>query len=415
MRVHDRGAGLDARVVSLCLSNAWRTSTLAAVAPLVPPTWLARLDAREQDIATADFEAIVDGAVRVLVFWDAHGYHVADHVLGRLLPSIADRPHLVLMHDISDVRYEGRPAGRVVRRPRPVARLRLERPAPPARSHRHSCVEQAVSVVDFTSRNAVTLHTAAEEIHGVIGAHRFRVEAMERTLGDLWAPAAHWCHFSLNDGSGPYQFPAAARDSRAGLSDGGAYRGARCRQGLRPMSSSRRRDTRSRSRSWSQVAPTITAGPSSWSASSRRRRTTMRCSTRAGIPHTFTLVEWNPVPGRRLLAEAVAVERLPFWSRAYVVDPEWHGAISTNPRLQFMEFFAKNVAVRRSTADAILTTNSDVFLSRRWSRGWPRHRSRTSTSTAPSATTSIAIATGGSAGAGSGAGRRRGTTCASTS
>ncbi len=28
-----------------------------------------------------------------------------------------------------------------------------------------------------------------------------------------------------------------------------------------------------------------------------------------------------------------------------------------------MEFFAKNVAVRRSTADAILTTNSDVFLS----------------------------------------------------
>ena len=28
----------DARVVSLCLSNAWRTGTLAAVAPLVPPT-----------------------------------------------------------------------------------------------------------------------------------------------------------------------------------------------------------------------------------------------------------------------------------------------------------------------------------------------------------------------------------------
>ena len=46
------------------------------------------------------------------------------------------------------------------------------------------------------------------------------------------------------------------------------------------------------------------------------------------------------------------------------MDPEWHAAISTNPRLQFMEFFAKNVAVRRSTADAILTTNSDVFLSK---------------------------------------------------
>jgi hypothetical protein len=68
------------------------------------------------------------------------------------------------------------------------------------------------------------------------------------------------------------------------------------------------------------------------------------------------------VPGRRLLAEAL-VARLPFWDRAYVVDPAWHAAISTNPRLQFMEFFAKNVAARRSKADAVLTTNSDVFLS----------------------------------------------------
>ena len=44
-------------------------------------------------------------------------------------------------------------------------------------------------MVDFTSRNSVALHTAAEDIHGAIGAHPFRVEAMERTLGDLWAPA----------------------------------------------------------------------------------------------------------------------------------------------------------------------------------------------------------------------------------
>ena len=82
-------------------------------------------------------------------------------------------------------------------------------------------------------------------------------------------------------------------------------------------------------------------------------------------PASRTPSRWSSgtrCPGRRLLAETVA-ERLPFWGRVYVVDPAWHAAISTNPRLQFMEFFAKNVAVRRSTADAILTTNSDVFLS----------------------------------------------------
>ena len=63
-----------------------------------------------------------------------------------------------------------------------------------------------------------------------------------------------------------------------------------------------------------------------------------------------------PAGRRRRRAPAVLEPRLRRRSR-------WHAAISTNPRLQFMEFFAKNVAVRRSTADAILTTNSDVFLS----------------------------------------------------
>lgn len=82
----------------------------------------------------------------------------------------------------------------------------------------------------------------------------------------------------------------------------------------------------------------------------------------AGVAHTFTLAEWNPPPGRPLLAEIVT-SRLPFWGRAWVADPEWHRRLSTNPRLQFMEFFAKNAALRRSCADAILTTNSDVFLS----------------------------------------------------
>ena len=113
------------------------------------------------------------------------------------------------------------------------------------------------------------------------------------------------------------------------------------------MSSSRRRVTRSRSRSWSPGAPTITAVPSSWSASSRRRRTTMRCS-----PGPASRTPSRSSSGTR--CPAAACWRRPSSSgcrsgtRAYVVDPEWHTAISTNPRLQFMEFFAKNVAVRRS-------------------------------------------------------------------
>jgi hypothetical protein len=82
----------------------------------------------------------------------------------------------------------------------------------------------------------------------------------------------------------------------------------------------------------------------------------------AGVAHAFTLVEWNPITGRTWLAEIVK-QRLPWWERCLVVDPVWHQRLSTNPRLQFMEFFGKNAAIRRSSADAVLTTNSDVFLS----------------------------------------------------
>ena len=350
---------LDARVVSLCLSPRWQTDTRPRLAGLVPPSWLSHLEAREQDIAAADFDAIVGDATRVLILWDAHGYHIAEHVLGRLLPAVADRPHLVVAHDISDVRYEAAA-------PRPASeryglwrgndwsgpRLRL--------GHLESCVEQAVAMVDFTSRNAVALRTAAEDIHGAIGAHAFRVEAMERTLGDLWSRQAHWCHFSLNERPGPYRFPAAVR-TEAAVAPMPSLVSA-------PEASAPAAIVLAPARHTQSLEIVVTGRADDHGGPEFLERLVAAAThnhallTRAGIAHTFTLVEWNPMPGRRLLAEAVT-ERLPFWSRAYVVDRDWHDAISSNPRLQFMEFFAKNVAVRRSTADAILTTNSDVFLS----------------------------------------------------
>lgn len=351
---------LAARVVSLCLSPRWRTETRPRLAGLVPPSWLSHLEAREEDIAAADFDAIVGDAARVLILWDAHGYHIAEHVLGRLLPAVADRPHLVLAHDISDMRYEA-PA------PRPASeRYGLWRgndwSGPRVRlGHLDSCVEQAVAMVDFTSRNGLTLHTAAEDIHAAIGAHPFRVEAIERTLGDLWSAAAHWCHFSLNERPGPHRFPAAARTAVPTPPIADPAPAPPGRAASAPVRLAPARHT--------QSLEIVVTGRSDDHGGPEFIERLVAAAThnhalleRAGIRHAFTLVEWNPVPGRRLLAEAV-VECLPFWDRAYVVDPAWHAAISTNPRLQFMEFFAKNVAIRRSTADAILTTNSDVFLS----------------------------------------------------
>ena len=82
----------------------------------------------------------------------------------------------------------------------------------------------------------------------------------------------------------------------------------------------------------------------------------------AGVPHRFTLVEWNPPDGRSLIDRLR--ERLPWWDRSWIVSRAWHAWYQENPRLQFMEFFAKNAGIRRATGDWILTTNSDVFLGR---------------------------------------------------
>lgn len=93
----------------------------------------------------------------------------------------------------------------------------------------------------------------------------------------------------------------------------------------------------------------------------------------AGIPHEYVLVEWNPLPDKPYLATLVG-DKLPWWHRRYVVDPAWHRRLSVNPKLVFMEFFAKNVGIRRARSRFVLTTNTDIWLSREVLLALPRLR-----------------------------------------
>ncbi len=85
------------------------------------------------------------------------------------------------------------------------------------------------------------------------------------------------------------------------------------------------------------------------------------------VPHEIVLSEWNPVPGRPWLADLVAAELPdipPAILRRYVVDPRYHAAFTQNPRLDYLEYVAKNVGIRRATGQFVLATNTDVFLGR---------------------------------------------------
>jgi len=86
-----------------------------------------------------------------------------------------------------------------------------------------------------------------------------------------------------------------------------------------------------------------------------------------GIPHEFVLVEWRPIAGKPWLSEILAdryAHLVPNVLTSYVTDVTYHEAYSLNPKLQFQEFIAKNVGIRRCRGEFILTTNTDIYLSR---------------------------------------------------
>ncbi|HVS80694.1 MAG TPA: hypothetical protein VHE60_03080 [Pyrinomonadaceae bacterium] len=69
-------------------------------------------------------------------------------------------------------------------------------------------------------------------------------------------------------------------------------------------------------------------------------------------------VEWNPPPDRELLSIDLVKQFKQL--RAYVVPPEIHHAICENSKVQLLEFHAKNVGIRRSNSEWIVTTNADA-------------------------------------------------------
>lgn len=84
-----------------------------------------------------------------------------------------------------------------------------------------------------------------------------------------------------------------------------------------------------------------------------------------GIDHEVVFVEWSPVPGQPYLSDLLA-ERFPALARSalvcYIVDPRYQEVLSLNPSVQYLEYVAKNVGIRRAAGQFVLSTNTDIFL-----------------------------------------------------
>ena len=113
--------------------------------------------------------------------WDAHGFNFAECVLGVILLEIANRPHLVMMHDMGDLRY-GAPGNRDygnngiwMKTDFDGPRLKL--------GFIDSAVEQAIAIFDFANRNYPPLHTAEHELHIGFAQDEIRLSELRELLG----------------------------------------------------------------------------------------------------------------------------------------------------------------------------------------------------------------------------------------
>ncbi|HEX5268902.1 MAG TPA: hypothetical protein VFW33_00380 [Gemmataceae bacterium] len=194
------------RLLSLCLTDLWQRETRPRLEGICSPEWFARGDIRVGDLLAHDFRETLAGCRRCLIFWDAHGFDVAECVLGHLLPQLSGRRCAVVMHDMTDLRYDGTPAPAYG----PDGLWKGGRDSQGTFWLGHVCshVAQAVSVIDFTTRNRIPLRSAAEELHAEFAGRPDREVEAQRLLGaDLFGLSAHWFWFSADDAARPVAYP----------------------------------------------------------------------------------------------------------------------------------------------------------------------------------------------------------------
>lgn len=193
------------QLLSICLTNHWHAVTLPKLEPICTPEWFAPGRLIQGDIVDYNYAALVEKAERVLIFWDAHGFEVAECVLGNILPLVADRPHAVIMHDMSDLRY--------CLPPREYGEHGIWKGDDGVHEkfwigHICSSVGQAISIIDFATRNRLPLHSADESLCAEFANDAPRRQELEGLLGtDLFSMQAHWFWFTLHEAMLPCTFP----------------------------------------------------------------------------------------------------------------------------------------------------------------------------------------------------------------
>jgi len=350
------------RVLSLgSATGVWEEGIPPTVSRIVPESWFEPLQVFQTDILELDYSQALEGYEKILVFWDEPGYEVAECVLGQILPIIASRPHVVIMHDLSDARYlppscKNYGEHSLWKRSGENARLRL--------GHIDSAVEQAVAITDFASRNGLPLHSADHSLHTELGDDPTRMSELQKALGNqLFSLEAHWFWFSLNEIPGPYTFPrfgtsTASRQASLILTE--PWLGVTTGKSVNMDSGVTSTD----------LSVVVTARNDDHGGNLLHRMQLfvnglLEQGQRHQLKAELVLVEWNPPPDRPRLREALSwpMEKGPCTVRVIEVPPEIHKRFRFSDVLPLFQMIAKNVGIRRAGGKFVLATNIDLLFS----------------------------------------------------
>lgn len=203
------GRGYDLTIHTFDIHDRWNLET----APLLGSRLAKRVVAHVGDLTEFDFYPILESSDSVLVFWDAHGFTVADAVLTRILPLLVERRHVVVCHDISDNRflkperrsYGGLPFWRGMDyfyNKRNTSAINI--------GWLCGIVDQMLPLTDFCYRNDVEIRSFDYAIQWELAATtRDRLLAIPKASHQ--PPLIHMAYFSM-EGSQSWHFPVSEKE-----------------------------------------------------------------------------------------------------------------------------------------------------------------------------------------------------------
>jgi hypothetical protein len=182
------------RMLSLCLSTSFAEISRPRLEPRFGSLFQP-LTALTCDISGRDFSADLAAARRVFVFWDAHGYELAQDLLGGLFQALQDTPHLSVVHDMADLKYMGLD----FRRHDSSDKWMALGSAPPkyVLGDVGAQYEEGIALVDFLSRNGLPFRSAESSYFDELSEDQHC--ELKAIFGDDFSRYGFWYSFSLNE------------------------------------------------------------------------------------------------------------------------------------------------------------------------------------------------------------------------